>query len=444
MKKNLTCLGILVVLLGILFAGSTSTVQAQVPDTVVVEPGTPGAVEQAILDNPGKVIKLRRNGVYIVQQTISSDTGIVIYGEPTPTSDPPATLVRSADTGGPSVIDTNNDLKLENIAILGWTLQGNGINFVMRLRNKDGGDYEFYNCYMERTTNRFTRFDAPNPRLIAKDNIFMNVGNINNWQGGFVFQFQNAMPREAIIQNNTIINLGSVFITNFRVELNGNFTIDHNTFVLGNREYFTPNDNYINVMIKNNIFLNPFSRGYSGVRVNADGDTTYFGDFVDAETDDPGDTLQAFLTFDSLAVELLPELGITENERNVAFTHNCLYREQRFLDWYEEQHYTEQPFMTERSQAFADANPSITIDEPMNVNPEFVKQLPDSVYENYMEWIEFHRTAEAFKPPDAVTPDRYWYADGSRDLPFAWPIRPVDGPDAILDLSYSTTSPLYT
>lgn len=178
------------------------------------------------------------------------------------------------------------------------------------------------------------------------------------------------------------------------------------------------------------------------MRVNANGDTTYFGDFVDAETDDPGDTLQAFLTFDSLATEVAEDLGITEDQRNVLFTHNCLYREQHIYDWYAERNYTEQPFMTERSQAFVDANPSITIDEPMNVNPEFVRQLPDTVYDNYKEWIEYCRLAEAFKPAGGY-PDRYWYTDGNPDLPFGWPIRPSDGPDALLDLSYSTSSPLY-
>jgi len=442
MKKNLTCF-IIATLLGGMLTGIAPAVKAQVPDTVVVEPGTPGAVEQAVTANPAMVIKLRRGGVYIIQETIAADTGIVIYGEASPTATAPATLVRSADEGGPPLIDTNNDLKLENIALLGETLQGSLMNTTVRLRNKDGADYEFYNCYWERSSGRLMRFDAPNPRIIAKDNIFLYVGSITSWQGGFVFNTMGAMPREAVIQNNTALTCGSVFITNFREELNGNFTIDHNTFILGNREYFTPNDNYVNVLMKNNIFLNPFSRGYSGLRVNAEGDTTYFGDFVDAETDEPGDTLQAFLTFDSLAEDYLTRLGITEDERNVLFTQNCLFREQHIYDWYEEKHYTEQPFMTDRSQAFVAANPGITIDDPMNVDPQFVKQLPDSVYIKYKDWINYNRLAEAFKPPGGP-PDRYWYTDDNPDLPFAWPVRPSDGPDAVLDLSYSSGNQLYT
>lgn len=417
----------------------------QTPDTVYVDPGV-GTLEAAVNDpaNAGKVFKLTQRGqavAYTVTENIGADHDLVIVGPPDDGTPPPV-LLRSADLGtgkNASVIRTNAGLRLENVAVMGITLQGEEMTYVIFLETADGADYEFYNCYFDRTSNAIIRCLAANPRVVLKDCLILNAACNTNYQGGFVVRYRQIVPRETLVQNCTVINMGSTFITNIKSYINTGMTLDHNTFILANRDFVTPNDNWIDYEMKNNIFIDMFARGYCGLRTS-NSDTVYFGDYID----DPHDSLAGFLHWDTLSAEYHDEYP--EAERDCKFHHNNWYRGQTMLDWYAATGYTEMPFMNSRSQAMEDDDatwPGIEIDEPgsgtsISVDPEFTKPLPDSCWTNYQAWIQYHRTTEAFKPP--ALPNKIWDFDDQPMAPMLW----GDDLKQVLDLSYPETNPCYT
>jgi hypothetical protein len=427
----------------------------QAQDTVYVEPGV-GTLNDAVAANvggPPVVYKLLRGegalSVFTLTEQVGVDTPLVIIGEIGSKNDPPVIMIRSAEAGtgaNASLIRTTRSLKVENVAIIGKTLQGDEMKWVVFLESADGATYEFYNCYFDHTANAMIRCLAANPTVILEDCLILNAASNGSYQGGFVVRYRQIIPKLTRVTNCTVINMGSTFITNIKSYLDTNMELDHNTFILANRDFITPNDNWIDWEMKNNIFVDMFARGYAYIRIDSEGDTTYFGDYVDdpdySGWPDP-DSLAGFLHWDTLAPEYHDEYP--EAEREAYFHHNTWVRTPTMLDWYDEMHFTEMPFMHIRAQGISDDDatwPGIQIDEPgegtcLNVLPQFTKAVPDSFWTNYQTWVEYWRNLK-IQETNPV-PNKLWDFDDQPLGPIIW----GDDLKEVLDLSYPDTDPCY-
>lgn len=388
-------------------------------DTVNVAPGK-GTLYEAVNDaaNLGKVFKLQRGGVYILDQIVepSPDAPFVLIGEAGPKDTPPAVLQRLTEPGGAEWqrnIVAATDVTLENIAVVGYTPIDEQYRFTVRM-TKSNTKLVINNCFFQNQWGHTFHLVADSVAVDFTNNICWGTTQPSNWQNGWLWQGGGVEPGLLNITNNTFFMQGSVI--GYNGALIPQIIFDHNTVAYTNREWVYP-DPVENAQYTNNIFYNAAMRGFVGPR-EAWGYSD--GDFSD---DADGDSLVGLINIDTLGTWIE---GIDDNQREVIYSNNLRFTTQEVLDWQTGLTASYQPTMNEKTASmfedFAGMVAENNIEESMD--PEFANLPPsESILAPYFANTEGRRN-EALRSENWPE-DWAWDWDDSRTAILSWP-PPID------------------
>lgn len=388
-------------------------------DTVTVAPGK-GTLYEAANDaaNVGKVFKLQRGGVYILDQIVepSPDAPFIVVGEKTPANLPPAVLQRLTPPGEAEWqrnIVAATDVTLENIAVVGYTPLDEQYRFTVRM-TKPNTHLIINECFFQNQWGNTFHLVADSVRVDFTNNICWGTVQASNWQNGWLWQGGGVEPGLLNITNNTFLMQGSII--GYNAAMIPKVIFDHNTVAYTGREWFYA-DPVVNAEYTNNIFYNVAMRGFVGPRESwgyADGD---FSDDAD------GDSLVGLINVDTLGTWIE---GVDDAEREVIYSNNLRYTTQEVLDWQDGLTASYQPTMNEKTASmfedFAGMVAENNIEE--TTDPEFANLPPSElVLTPYFANVEGRRN-EALRSAD--WPENWaWDWDDDRKAILTWPA-PVD------------------
>ncbi len=410
---------------------------AQVPDTVrvpVTIDGNPlGSINKFIQGdttssgervNPLRVYQLQRGQIYFLDEAILAEGyHLQIAGEEEDPDNPlkPATIapgIRADGSFTNRIIFSRGDLTLKNIYFMAkppnafddiYPAIQKGIMFL-----QDQSKLTLDGCYFEWIRLNVLDINANFCDVIIKNCVFRNLQNIAGEWGGVVYR-SNSPADSVIFLNNTIVNCNSQF---FAVRNFVNYWhMEHNTFV-----------NMLNMVIgwpffapvcicSNNIFYN----------MNAMGQ-----DAVDLQMYDQDNLLWSTINVDTIYSNILPYLGISEQDRIIDVNNNCYYHDSRVVDyWNSIDSVMAVPWMNDRTRAMFDDDesyPYLTATNNLNIDPQFVR--PPENIDTMIEWCNLYRS-------QGGSPEFHWGWDPDEDyFNVEWPL-----PE---DLSYPQACLLYT
>ncbi|MEN8156830.1 MAG: T9SS type A sorting domain-containing protein [Bacteroidota bacterium] len=322
----------------LMFAGIAATAQTE----ITVEPGF-NTLLDAVNDNPGATLILKRGGDYVNDQTVEIKVTTLVKGEEGPAETAPALISMYTNPGeaeGKYLFTVGADFTIQDVGMIGWTFTNELIQgaFLMVAADlnflTDGCVYQGVRWFMWTNSNGGLNIELRN-------NIMFNI-NINGWDN---FAFGGPLLGSDHVDftavNNTYFVGGRVF---GHTVSGANCTqhIEHNSYVntWGDTFFPAPDRAYT---LKNNIFFNSNVRGYIGERMHPTADTVMWeGDFQD-------------WTYDTLSgdVAISPTPADTAGTREIYLGHNLKFYEQRVLDIYATYNISKQTFFNVTGHALA-------------------------------------------------------------------------------------------
>ena len=425
MKKNYTIslLVIITLLMGIL------SVFAQEPDTVIVPTdinGDPyGAINKFIMgdttstgerNNPNRVYMLEAGKIYYLSGTMQTHFPLNLVGQlPEPGQKPPILTSGISPSGGTvgRFFKCFDRATFRNIYFQTCPPTGEGETFQTIQLIADSVRYVFDNCYFEWGRWLTIRVEGKFTKVYITDCYFRNLENKNGIYNGRVIDFHNNPVDSIVMVNNTEFNSNSFFM-----QIRNNYVtyarIEHNTIV-NSFKWPIQWSWMTNAIISNNLFYNVHSYGETASDiVGQDFDGLVFG-IINVDTIPPADA---------------DSLGIVESERVIKVNNNNWWFSQEVQDYWaaHADSVNPEPFMNSRTQAMFDDDtnyPYLEENNTMNIDPQFTN-VGDLT--GFIDWMTKKRAGES-------TSYWGWDPDGDR-FNVQWPL-----PE---DLSYPTSSPLYT
>ncbi|MBD3287813.1 T9SS type A sorting domain-containing protein [candidate division KSB1 bacterium] len=387
---------------------------AQAPDTVVVDPGV-GTLNEAVAnsDNQGKVFKLKGGelGVYILNADINNiGWHLQVVGEK---GDIPPRIVRDTENDRDHFFAAEGDLTLKNLFLIYRAINGAPMRGEVISIYEDSVDVTIEKVIKSEGYGTFVRIrEAAMVNLLVKDCMLFNSFHPTNHQsGGWFVWIRGDHTGSYKVVNNTVFNVnGPLFLNHWkRFDLVENVVVEHNTICLNMRHIFAPMFAIKNYVIKNNLFVDPFARGYVGP-----GDykgVEYAGDFVDNfDKERPGNEYDGLFAIDTLAAEW----GVAEEDRYIEISNNVVYFTQKIKDWHDAVGAITMPWFNKTSQEMFDAYDNFLFKNNVEgVDPVLANPLSGEFYDLFIEYEDRFRMGETM-------PDRSWDPDGDAD-PFTWP-----------------------
>ena len=408
--------------------GTWTVAFAQAPDTVLVPTevnGNPyGAINKFILGdttatgervNPNRVYMLEAGKMYFLSGTLQAHFPLTLIGQKPEEGQKPAIVTSGVSPSGGTVgrfFKCFDDATFKNIYFQTCPPTGKGETFQTFQLLADSARYVFDNCWVEWGRWLTIRVEGKYTKVYITNCYFRNVENKNAIYNGRVLQFHNTPVDTVVMVNNTVFDCNSYFlhiINNY-----ANYArIEHNTIV--NLIKWPISWLWMtNAIISNNIFYNVHSYGEAP------------SDMIGREPP----IVYGIINADTLPSVDADSMGITEADRVIKVNNNCWWFSQEVKDYWAAHADSVQPepFMNERTQAMFDADesyPYLEENNTMNMDPQF-NNVGDLT--GFIDWMTKKRAGES-------TDYWGWDPDGDR-FNVQWPL-----PE---DLSYPTTSPLYT
>ncbi len=401
------------VLLGVAFFMLNSGTVVFAQTEITVEPGFNTFLD-AINDNPGATLILKRGGLYIFDERPVISVPTIIKGEKEPVAEPPALLRYHADPGqahSTTMIHVAADLLMQDVAMHALTLDGQQV-YAMISNAVDNNHITLDHCYFQSAfvaiLNQYP--SRNNLHMTWKNCQFMNLVALG-WDNGGVGEQWAGDSVDFKAYNNTFFVAGRVFNPG-GAGPHGSELMEHNTYVATwGDTYFPISDK--DISIKNNIFYDTQVRGYVGMRTNADGDTIFGGDYSDWKLDSlVGD------------VPIYPHLNDSVGEpRAVNITNNLKMNSQLLQNFNTANNIAPQPFLNKHTRQFANDYGWNIIDNMLQedgnaVDPEFT--IPEAAYElMFQQGIE--RRLPAADRGEGYPYYYAWIPDDKTKEDFIWP-----------------------
>lgn len=411
------------IILFVLITGIFSFLMAQTPDTVMVDPGK-GTLNEAINnpENQGKVFKLESgpDAIYITTDILNNvGWHLHIVGEKS--KEIPPRIVRDADKNKRRIFTAEGDITLENLFIIYRTLNGEKSRKSVIEVAEDSVNVTIKGIIQTDGRGVFIEIeDADMVNLEVTDCMMFNSYHPTKiGSGGWFVWIQGEFTGSYYIANNTVFNVTGPVILNHwsSPDLVKNLVVEHNTFYLVPRAVFEKMYAVQDYIIKNNLIIDGYCRGYvdEGRYQGMD----YVGDFVEPfDPNVPGNEMGAFFPVDTLATEW----GIAEDTREIKVHHNLRYETEMIRNWWDEVDAVKHPWLTTTGEEMFNNYEKFVFHKNININPEFTQPLPDEMTQKMIDWYDAIRKG-------LETPDRTWDPDGDGDpFTFPWPLP--------LDLSY--------
>ena len=253
-------------LLAIFVAALTLPVVGADTLTLEVVEGVNVQLKQAIDGNTdGKVIKLRRGGLYLCDAEVELLKNTVIVGESSPKDTRPAVIMMSTKPDGSAyskMFDAKANLTLKNLYIPGVDVAGNFINFYytasedIRLKVDD--------CVLNYTNDwkGFFEFRGQRNSAYMTNNLVMNMMRDDGYVWATFFHTQGTKHDTLIFTNNTIFNAPNNFMSlNEKEFISPDYALfEHNTIVNTAKDiiHFSY---FMNAYRKNNLIVNCIYQG---------------------------------------------------------------------------------------------------------------------------------------------------------------------------------------
>jgi|GEM_PF-1800327 len=417
MKKTLHFLKFSVLITACSLVLNTGWAEAQTE--ITVEPGF-NTLLDAVIANPGATFILQRGGDYVVDQQIEITVPTIIKGETEPVATKPAVLSYFANPGdapGKSLIAIAANCTLQNFGIMGFTFdeQQIGPNILVTT-----GDISITidGCVFQGSTQVLETNANNNLVIIEKNNKFFNLVTTgwDNW-GGFSTLW-GGDSADFKCYNNTYFSSGRVF-NNGGAGPNGKEVMDHNTYCnTWGDTYFPAYDKELSYT--NNIFFNSQIRGYIGVRKDANGDTTWVGDYSDWSGTGITDTLCG-------DISIFPHAADSTHDRPVFILNNLKMNDNTLLDFYAENNITAQTLFNVTGYKYAERfgwtiENNILQEEGNAVDPQFAM---GAITEDVFHWMFMQRKERHLPAADRGENFPYacgWWPNTESKGTFIWPL----------------------
>lgn len=389
-------------------------------DEVIVEPGY-NTVLDALTENPGATLILKKGGKYVNNQTVEITVPTIIKSEEgTEDVAPPVLSVfaNPGEAGDKYVFTISADVTFEDLGILGFTLDpGNEMIMGFILVTEPDLNIVVDGCVFQGGLrwNMWTN-GKKNLDITYKNNIFFNLSYIgwDNYGGYMALWGGDSIQYKA--HNNTYFVGGRIF-GNGGSGPNGGQFMDHNSYINTWGDTFFPVTDK-DFELKNSIFFNSNIRGYVGFRYAENGvDTLTVGDHLDWKAD----TLSG-----DFAIH--PHLNDTVGDpRNVTVTNNLKIYEQRVLDFYEDNNVTQQTFFNVTGMEYAeeygwDIRDNILQEDGNVVDPQFeMGAIPEGAFEMIFKQRQ-ERHLPADMQGDEFPYELAWRPGGEARGEFIWPL----------------------
>ncbi len=252
-------------LLGLLIATCSAALYAQ--EEVIVEPGAPGVLNQAIANpaNQGKVFVLRRGFPYLLSGEIEN-AGFDLHIKAESGNGARPLLMFSPPPGGTSpdqLFSVRGNLTLESLHLTNVDLLGGYQERMIRTR-VDDVRVIVDNCLMDDSGQTAFRLDGKNNKVYATNSIFSRMGRPSNIDNGRVLDDRGNLVDTIWIENCAIYNVTSRVIRDGGERIKFAYFNQNTTMNIAQRGFeWGPVDEFI---FTNNIVVNG---GFLGRRFSA-------------------------------------------------------------------------------------------------------------------------------------------------------------------------------
>lgn len=362
-----------------------------------------------------RVYKLERGGLYWIVDPIQHTDALNIVGEKVPVSGDdygPAIIQRvnreNGTAPGGTMFESNGDLTLKNVWIMGQTEAGVINSYEPMKLLKDGGTYIFDGVIFDRNDWHHLGPDAGNMNFYVRNCVFRNIfGPTQRWEGlGVRFEVG---ADTVVFENNTFFNIG---FTPFQSEAQpmNYFLCNHNTFVNIGRQFQAGNA-WIEALVTNNLFVNYY----------------WGGQPFDQYQNNIVDPYDGFFS-----IGQLPSAYGTDFGRQILVEHNAYWLDPDFVTWHKAftpDTIRTQPFINDTTQGWFDFWPNMVYRDNWEDNPGLITN-PNDVE----GFVENMITAMTDLYNGVNSSVRYYYDPGrpADNLANIWPL-----PE---DFSYSNST----
>jgi Secretion system C-terminal sorting domain len=214
----------------VLFLLTFCAVHSFAQQTLVVNPGPAGTLNQAIANNPNvTTFVLKRNFPYLLSGELNLTTNITIKAEDGTGKRP--IILYGPPPGAPNIdqlIRTSANLRLEGLHITNRDNLG-GISQRMVRTNADNIRIEAHDCIFDDSGQTAFRLDSKGTRIIVTDCIATRMGQPSNPDNGRFIDDRGNQVDSVIIDNSIVYNVTSRIyrdggeVTNFMSITNSTF-----------------------------------------------------------------------------------------------------------------------------------------------------------------------------------------------------------------------------
>ncbi len=203
MKKCVLLLGFLIALFAVPMAAQ---------EEVIVEPGVPGVLNQAIADpaNRGKILVLRRGFPYLSTGEIDN-TGFALHIKAEAGEGPRPIIIFSPPSGGTAVdqiFRARANLTLEGLHLTNRDLLGGITERIVRT-SADSVRVRMHDCLVDDSGQTAFRLDSKLNRIYATNTVFSRMGVPSNPDNGRVIDDRGNIVDTIWIENCVIYNVTS-------------------------------------------------------------------------------------------------------------------------------------------------------------------------------------------------------------------------------------------
>lgn len=383
-----------------------------------VAPGF-NTLSDAVTANQGSTFILERGGIYIVDVDVVVDAPSIFKAAGDETLSPPVVqyYANPGESASKQMFLVGASTTFEGIGFQGFTPLNEQVGKALVSATEDSIQLVFDGCVFQ-GAKRAISFGGNGMSYTLKNNVFFNSCNVG-WDnyGGYI-SLWGGTEVDYQVYNNTYFMTGRLHNAAGAGPL-GTESMNHNTYVNTWGDTYYPTS-LQNVIVTNNMYYNAQIRGYVGLLTNADGDTTWVGDFRDWNLDSlVGDIAIFPHEYDSLD---------NDNPRQVSITNNVKMYDQKVMDFYADNNVTPMTLWNHHGRdiygprygwEFTD---NYLQEDGNAIDPEFAMgDLPDSVYTYaFLERQERHLPGELQGPDFPYT--IVWLPDGAKLSDFIWPL----------------------